>query len=531
MLYLIIQTWLFLLIAWLIGLVVGYGLSKDKKAQRHTQIEEELREERSRTIALGKDVEEFRSRVTELEGLPAGVRASKVAAREEMTARLAQLERELDVARGNEKKFHDESERLRSDVDGFRQRYLEARAKWDEYQAKAEALASAPALNLTEAHVAPSDAMRRRVVELESLLAEAGKSRERALEQAKQLSTRVSELERQMTALGSGNDQTKAMQARLGELETQLAAAAKGRDQAHDHAKTMMARASELEAQLAAAGKGHEKTGEQARALQSRISELELQLAATSKGSEKSSEQGRILQARIAELEGRFATSIATARETDALRTRVADLQDKLGEAEVALRRAITSTKQDSASEALLAQSSADSQQLKTRLAEVERQLADAQRQVVEARSLRALESKGAAGAGSERIADLEKQLERAKRQASEAQSLQAQVTSLEARLAMAQKAVDDRSGKGEDVGLLKARLSDVEARLMSSSQASVEFESLRSRVMTLEALLHEAAKSRDEAAILRSKVAELDGRLGQAMKAVADTRRESEKV
>ena len=513
MFYLIAQTWLFLLIASLIGWAVGFAIAKDKKTQRHSQVEDELREERSRTIALGKEVEEFRSRVTELEGLPQGVRASRVAAREETLARLSQVERELEGARASEKKLSEEAERLRSDVDGFRQRYLEARAKWDEYQAKAEALAQAPAqLNLTEAHVVPDDSMRKRVMELEGLLAEAGKGRERALEQSKVLSSRVSELERLAATAGSGSEKagevSKGLQTRVNDLEVQLASTAAGRNQALEQTKLLTTRIGELEAQLASAGKGSERAGEQT----------------------------RVLQARVSELEARLAAGISSARETDALRSRVADLQDKLGEAEVALSRAITVSKQDSAGDALAAKSIAEAAHFRLRVGELEGQLAAAQQLALEAQSLKSkvalLEARGPSTADAGRVAELERALDKARRQASDAQTLQAQVSSLESRLATAQNMIDQRTGSGEDVGLLKARLADLEARVMSSSQPSVEFESLRSRVMTLEALLHEAAKSRDEAAILRTKVAELDGRLGQAMKAVADSRpRESEKV
>jgi chromosome segregation ATPase len=512
--YLITQTWLFLLIAWLIGIAVGFGISKDKKSQRHSQVEDELREERSRTIALGKDVEEFRSRVTELEGLPQGVRASKVAAREEMIARLTQVERELEGARASEKRLNEEAERLRADVDGFRQRYLEARAKWDEYKAKADALAQSPAqLTLTEAHVVPDDSLRKRVMELEALLAEGGKARERALEQSKVLTARVGDLERQLAAAGSGSEkageQSKGLQTKVNDLEVQLASTAAGRDQALEQTKLLTTRVGELEAQLSSAGKG----------------------------SERANEQTRLMQARVSELEARLAAGISTARETDALRSRVADLQDKLGEAEVALSRAITVSKQEPASDALAAKAISEAAHLRVRVGELERQLGEAQLLATEAQSLKGkialLEARGS-GDQDARIQELERALDRARRQASEAQSLQVQVQSLETRLATAHSTLEQRSGvAGEDVGLLKARLADLEARVMATSSSSAEFESLRSRVMTLEALLHEAAKSRDEAAILRTKVAELDGRLGQAMKAVADGRssRESEKV
>lgn len=434
MMYLIAQTWIFLLIAWLTGMAVGFGLSRDQKSQRMSDTEEQLRDVRNRSIDMEKELEDFRIRVAEMEGLPQGVRASRVAAREEMVSRVATLERDLEAARGSEKRLGEETERLRTDVDGFRTRYLEARAKWDEYQAKAEALAAAPApLNLAEAQVVPDDGMRMRVVELERQLAQA-KSGGRADEQVKSLKERISSLESQLAGAGSAKS---------------------------DDA------------------------------------------------------QSKLLQARIAELEGRLAAGFNTARETDALKSRVADLQDKLGEAEVALRRAIGAPK-------------GDNEPLRARIGDLEAQLAAARAGPASA---------GDDGAGEARLADARRNEEEARRLKARTAELEkslerarAQTAALESKLASAESS----GASGEDVNLLKARLADVEARLMTSSGASMEFESLRSRVMSLEALLHEAAKSRDEAAILRSKVAELDGRLGQAMKAAADARpraAESEKV
>ena len=437
MMYLIAQTWIFLFIAWLIGMAVGFGLSRDQKSLRLKDTEEQLRDVRNRSIDMEKELEDFRIRVSEMEGLPQGVRASRVAAREEMVSRIAVLERDLDAARGAEKRLGDEAERLRNDVDGFRTRYLEARAKWDEYQAKAEALAAAPAaLNLAEAQVVPDDSMRQRVVELERMLANAKSG-------------------------GRADEQTKALKERIAVLESQLSARP-----------------------VAQAAKGDD-------------------------------EQGKLLRARVAELESRLAAGFGAARETDALKSRVADLQDKLGEAEIALRKAISAPK-------------GDGEPLRARIGELEAQLATARAGAVPAISDGASATSLAEARRNEeevrrlraRTNELEKSLERAR----------AQSANLESKLA----AAEGSGASGEDVSLLKARLADVESRLMTSSGASMEFESLRNRVMSLEALLHEAAKSRDEAAILRSKVAELDGRLGQAMKAAADTRSrtaESEKA
>lgn len=466
MMYLIIQTWLFLGIAWLVGIVIGFALARDQRTQRQQEVETELHDARERAIAREKELDEFRARVAELEGLPEGARASRVAARDEMVTRIAELERDLNSARGNEARLAEEAERLHADVDGFRTRYLEARAKWDEYQTKAEALASAPPpLNLGEAQMAPDDTLRTRVMELEGQLAEAGRARDKAIDQL----------------------------------------------------KTLMKRVGELESQTAAAGGGDDKA------------------------------QTKVLQSRIAELEGRLAAGFSSARETDALKSRIADLQDKLSEAEVALSRAIGSTKANAEplrariaeleSQLAAAKSAsgtsltalAETTHIQSRLSETEAKLIEAQRQADEVPKLKArlaaYEAKGGKAPDEEvrrqqaRVTELEQALDKARRQASEAQSLKAQITSLEARLA----GTDDRTG--EDVSLLKARLADVEARLIASSQSTVEFEQLRNRVFTLEALLHEAAKSRDEAAILRSKVAELDGRLGQALKAAAETR------
>jgi chromosome segregation ATPase len=332
MMYLIAQAWLFLLIAWFVGIVIGFALARDQKSQRHKELDAELSDARERAIARDKEIDEYRTRVAELEGLPEGARVSRVAAREEMSARITQLEHDLENARAGEKRLADEAERLRNEVDGFRTRYLEARAKWDEYQTKAEALAAAPApLNLGEAQMMPDDTMRERVMQLEGQLAEAARARDRAIEQLKTLTERIDDLESSGAAKGGG----------------------------------------------------------------------------------AASEQNRVLQARVAELEGRLATSFAAARETDALKSRIADLQDKLSEAEVALSRAVSSTKQ-----------TADVEPLRARISELEAQLAAAKsgpagdgtslKSVAESTQLRA------------RVAELESKLGEAQRQAREAQAARA---------------------------------------------------------------------------------------------------------
>ncbi len=591
MMYLIAQTALFLAIACLIGIVIGHFLVRDQKSERQAQLESEAHDARNRSIAIEKEIEEYKARLAELEGLPEGARASRVAAREEVAARMTQLERELAVAQTAEKRLSEESARLKVEVDTFRSRYLEARAKWDEYKAKAEALAATPQpMTLGVSQIVPDESMRKRVVELEGLLLEAGRERERAAEQSRSLTARTRELERQVASAGQGNERsldfTKSLQARISDLESSLANAARERDGAAQQSQIATARARELEQQIAQFGKGSEQSlllsssmqtriselethlanaarerdsaTQQAQSLTARLGEIERQLVSAGQGSERNADAARTMQARVTELEARLASGFSAARDTDGLRSRVSDLQDKLGEAEVALSKSITMTRQvteplrqriaelESRLAAVVAVPAAagtdtltvlrveEDGRLRAQLADAEAKADAAERSAADAAALRQrvleLETQRPSASDDEtrrlaaRNEELEQSLDKARRQAGETQSLRTQIVSLETRLAEA-LATSERSGAGEDVGLLKARLADVESRLMTSSQSSMEYASLRSRVVTLEALLHEAAKSRDEAAVLRSKVAELDGRLGQAMKAMAESR------
>ena len=586
MMYLIGQTALFLAIACLIGIVVGYFLARDQRSERQAQLESEALDARHRAIAIEKEIDEYKTRLADLEGLPQGVRASRIAARDEMLSRMSQLERELGQTQANEKRLGEESARLKVEVDAFRSRYLEARAKWDEYQAKAEALASAPQpLNLGAAHIVPDESMRKRVLELEALLNETGKERDRLAEQARSFSVRAKDLERQVANSSQGSDRSidamKSLQAKISELEGSLALAARERDGAAQQSQSLLTRTRELEKQIAAAGQGSSTAQEatkallgrvtelegslvsaardrddasvQAQALTARLSEAERRLSETGQGSERNAKMARTLKSRVTELESRLASGFVVARETDGLRSRVADLQDKLGEAEVALSKAIATTRQETeplkkriaelegrlATASILPASSeslADTQAIQT--VELSAKLLDAENEranfaaevsalkgrIAELETSRPVVLEADSHHLTNRIAELETALEKARKQALETVPLRTQIVSLEARLADA-NAVAARGSANEDVGLLKARLADVESRLMSSSQSSMEHDNLRNRVITLEALLHEAAKSRDEAAVLRSKVAELDGRLGQAMKSIAETK------
>lgn len=593
MMYLIAQTWLFLAISCLIGMLMMYFLVRNQKSERQTQLEAEALDARHRAITVEKEIEEYRGRLAELEGLPASARASRIAAREEMSSRISQLERDLSTTQTSERKLSEESGRLRTEVDTFRTRYLEARAKWDEYKAKAEALASAPQpLNLGASQIVPDETMRKRVLELEGALAETAKEKDRIGEQARSFMARTRELERQV-ANGAPAPDTKsaeamkAMQVRASELEGQLAQAFRERDGASQQIQQMLSRIRELESALASSSLSGEKTQESSRAVQSRVTDLEASLviatrerelatqqiqqlasrladaervvANAGQHSEKSSETARQMQARIAELEARLAAGFASARESDAMRSRVLDLQDKLAEAEVALSKSLNRLKQETdplksrienletrlahaaatstQGDTIAVLQSADNVELRVKLADAEVRASRAETLAGEVEQLTQrlaqvpLSVPVAAGGDPEetrvlrtRVTELELDLEHVQRQAAEAQTLKSQVANLETRLSEALQQAR-RPEPAEDVGLLKARLADVEARLMAQNHSSAEVSNLHSRVAALESMLHEAAKSRDEAAVLRAKVAELDGRLGLAMKAAAEAR------
>lgn len=606
MIYLIAQTWLFLAIACLIGMLMGYFLLRNQKLERQSQLETEALDARHRVIAMERELEDYRGRLAELEGLPASARASRIASREEMAQRISELERDLSGLRTREKSLADESDRLKAEADSFRTRYLEARAKWDEYKAKADALQQATApLDLGGAKIMPDDAMRKRLLELEGAMAELAREKDRIGEQARSHMARVRELERQL-ASGPGapdtktQDTIKAMQVRLSELEGQLAQATGERDASGLQIRQMLARVRELEAAGAApavAGASEAQLVEVARArdvalqevsvLKTRLAESEARASSGQSDRDATVNALNVSKARIAELESRLASGFAVARETDALRSRILDLQDKLAAAESVISKSLDRLRSETdplkarivdletrlahaaatntGGDTIAVLQSADNVELRAKLSAAEERamLADALKAEVEALNRRleetplmlatplpdSAEIDGLRGRIAEleasleramsrpaetvlqdrpetevRVRDLEAALERMQRQASDADALRAQVATLDARLAEALAQARPAAGT-EDTALLKARLADAEARLVAGAQAAADMGQLRHRIQLLEAMLHEAAKSRDEASVLRAKVAELDGRLGQTMKALAEAR------
>ena len=556
MIYLIAQTWLFLAIACLIGMLMGYFLLRNQKLERQSQLETEALDARHRAIAMERELEDYRGRLAELEGLPPSARASRIASREEMAQRIGELERELSGVRASEKSLTDESARMKAEADNFRTRYLEARAKWDEYKAKADALqqASAP-LDLGGARMMPDDAMRKRLLELEGTLAEISKEKDRIGEQARSHMARVRELERQMAGSAPVPDAKtqetiKSMQVRLSELEGQLAQATGERDASALQIRQMLARIRELEgagtgaaengagaARLAEAVQARDQALQEVAALSARLAAAEARAASGQSDRDAASNALNVSKARIAELEARLASGFVAARETDALRSRILDLQDKLAAAETAISKSLDRVRQETdplkariaeletrlahaaatntQGDTIAALQNADNVELRAKLvaAEERAMLADALKAEVETLNRRLAETPlmldtpvtedAQVEALRQRISELETSLERAmarppqtvlqdtpdttarvrdletalermQRQVAEAETLRAQVATLETRLADA-VARARPSSPGDDTSDLRTRLADVEARLLAGTQASAQ--------------------------------------------------------
>jgi len=88
MVYLIAQTWLFLILAMLVGTLMGIAMMWTRKTERHLEVEAELRDVRNRGFTLEKDLGEAHERIGELEGLSPGERVARIGARENMMTQI-----------------------------------------------------------------------------------------------------------------------------------------------------------------------------------------------------------------------------------------------------------------------------------------------------------------------------------------------------------------------------------------------------------------------------------------------------------
>jgi exonuclease SbcC len=521
MIYLVAQTWLFLAIACLIGMLMGYFLLRNQKLERQSQLETEALDARHRAIAMERELEDYRGRLAELEGLPPSARASRIASREEMAQRIGELERDVSGLRASEKSLTDESARMKAEADSFRTRYLEARAKWDEYKAKADALqqASAP-LDLGGAKIMPDDAMRKRLLELEGTLAEVSKEKDRIGDQARSHMARVRELERQMAGGAPAPDAKtqetiKAMQVRLSELEGQLAQATGERDASAVQIRQMLARIRELEgagaaaaengngaARLAEAVQARDQALQEVAALSARLAAAEARASSGQSDRDAASNALNVSKARIAELEARLASGFVAARETDALRSRILDLQDKLAGAETAISKSLDRVRQET-------------DPLKARIAELETRLAHAAATNTQGDTIAALQN--------EDNVELRAKLMAAEERALLADALKAEVETLNRRLAETPLMLDTPVTEDAQVEALRQRISELETSLERAMARPAETvlkdtPDTTARMRDLEAALERMQRQAADAETLRAQVATLDARLADAL-------------
>ena len=139
MLYLIAQTWLFLAMAMLVGIMMGIALMWTRKTERHLEVEAELRDVRNRGFTLEKEHSEAHERIAELEGLSPGERVARIGARENMMTQIETLSRELDAARSGERRAGEESERARREAEEYKRRANEQHGRAEDLKAKLEA--------------------------------------------------------------------------------------------------------------------------------------------------------------------------------------------------------------------------------------------------------------------------------------------------------------------------------------------------------------------------------------------------------
>jgi chromosome segregation ATPase len=466
MILLLTQIWGFLLIAWLIGMIVGGILMQLKRSVRLKEVEEHLRDSRNRAIVQEKELADLHAKVGDLEGIPEAERRSRAAAREELITRIAKLETDLTVAKNAERQLREEGEELRRQTKSLSSQLAEERNK------------PAPVLELTPAAADTSD--------LEAELA--GHK------------TRADEAQRLAEAKSA---EAAGLKSKLGDLETRVARALEG---ARD-AEAFKSRVLELEAQIR---QEQNASSERFSALTARNADLERRLK-----DQDSALKGPLLD--VAEL----ASLRRDAEQMIVWKTKAADLERRIGETTDAreeageLRQRVARLESELAAAARNAESL---QPLKDKAADLETQLA-AERSRASSDILKLKDELRTAKTESEiataRLSDFEARLEPVKLAAAESDALRAKLNAAEARASALERG-------GEEAAALRGRVAELEARVREldyAAKSGAEVGPLRARIADLERRLVEAQRAQDEAAILRAQVAEMDGRLGQALR------------
>jgi chromosome segregation ATPase len=556
MIYLLAQSWGFLLIAWLIGMIVGGLLMLSRRSTRVTELESDLRDARNRGISFEKEALELRARVGEFEGVPEAERKARINTRQELIDRIAKLDGDVVMAKASERHALEAADALRREV-------RDINAKLADEKTRVAAAAS-----LTPAQAASDDERKLKLAELETKLGDATRQAELRAGEVKMLKTQLADVEQRVSRGLEGAKDQDSLRKRIGEFEAQSRADASA---AADRAAALLNRISELEGELkekdialATSPKAlappqellneltsARRDAEQLVPLRARAAELERRLATAEhalldaqshkerasllesdlEAAKRASMDARNLQARVQQLE----TEMGAERTRHAAEIkRVAEenfrLQDDLKRAvgETADRARVSDEAERSRAEATLA---------KSRLRELEGAVEDERRRAEGAArgevmrlqaQLNDMEAKhAAASAQSADAVALKAQLSEAQaraqslqRSADEANALRARVSDMEAMIAAAQGAAHAHAAEAEH---LKGRVAEHEGRAHAAHAAAGDLSAMRTRISELEASLTDAARARDEAAILRAKVSEMDGRLGQALKKGAE--------
>lgn len=474
MILLLTQIWGFMLIAWLLGMIVGGLLMWPRRSIRLKEVETDLRTARDRSLLLEKEATDLRARVGELEGIPEAERRSRVAAREELIARIARLETDVSMARNSELQIKEECDSLRRENKNLANQLNEERNK------------PAPVLELTPA-LADTSAFDEEIAALKSRTEEAQRLAETKSQEAASLKSKLVELEGRVARAFEGARDADAFKSRVLELEAQIR---QEQNASAERFSALTAKNAELESKL----RDQESV---ARSSLLDVSELA--------GLRRDAEQMIVWKTKAGDLEQRLAAMSDARAEATELRQRVSRLESEL---------------------AANARENASLQDLRAKMADLETRLAAEQSRgasdLLRAKS-ELNTARNEADIFAARLADAEGKLEPMRTAAAETASLRVRVADLETRLASAERGAEDPAPLKARIAELEGRVRDLDHAAKSATQAGAEAAPLRARVTDLERRLVDAQRAQDEAAILRAQVAEMDGRLGQALRQAAE--------
>jgi chromosome segregation ATPase len=470
MILLLTQMFGFMLIAWLIGMIMGGLFTRLRRSIQLKEVEQHLRDSREKNVALEVELGELRSKVGELEGIPEAERRSRIAAREELISRIAKLETDISMARNSERQ-------AREDADEVRQQARTLSAQLTEERNK-----PAPVLELTPA-LADTSQLEAEVANYRSKADDAQRLADSKANEAASLKSKLVELEGRVARALEGARDAEAFKSRVLELEAQLR---QEQNASAERFSALTARNLEMEAKLK----------EQDTAVRAPLLDM-----AELTGLRRDAEQMMVWKAKAGDLEMRLAGLNDTREEAQELRQRVARLETELAAA---------------------ARDSSASQDLRAKIADLETRLS-AQQSQHSSEQLRLKDelrvARNDADIAQSRLAQSESLIEPLRAAGAEAETLRSKLSAAEARLS----GMEDPKPLKTRIAELEARERELEQAARSHVQAGAEIAPLRTRIADLERRLVDAQRAQDEAAILRAQVAEMDGRLGQALRQAAE--------